>query len=69
MLVKKWSKAKCQICNESNKQSLIVSYDVSPVCDNTVGCDHIKIEYKCGLYPLKHCPVPDEIKLLPDILK
>jgi hypothetical protein len=54
------------VCGCTNKQGMIVSYEVSKRCDNSWGCDHTKIEYRCGTHPVKLCPVPDEVILLPE---
>ena len=65
MLVHRHSKAKCRICG-GHQQGLIVSYVESHLCNNEVGCDHITIEYKCGLYPFKNCPVPNKTLAIGD---
>ncbi len=66
LIVERWSYAKCSVCDITNKQGMFVSYDVSKRCDNNWGCDHTKIEYRCGTHPVKICPVPDETILLPE---
>ena len=58
LMIHKWSKKKCSICNGQNAgpdgQGLIVSFDDTHCidCNHPIGCDHIRINYKCGIYPL-----------------